>query len=118
MPIWRYFKLEEFACPCCGRNEIDHYLVDLLDEARNVAGIPFYITSGFRCEKRNREVGGVPDSAHIKGLAADIYAADSKTRFKIVEALIEVGIQRIGIAKGFIHADIDMDKPRPALWLY
>lgn len=34
--------------------------------------IPLYISSGFRCEELNEEIGGVDDSAHIYGLAADI----------------------------------------------
>ena len=115
---WRYFKFEEFACPCCGKNETDEALIDFLDDARKEAGIPFIITSGYRCPRHNEEIGGKPDSAHLKGLAADILCRTSQERFKIVQALIWVGFRRIGIGKNFVHADLDFDKPYPVIWLY
>ena len=34
---------------------------------------PIIITSGYRCEKHNAEVGGVANSMHMTGKAADIY---------------------------------------------
>ena len=34
--------------------------------------LPIQITSGYRCEMLNRLVGGVPNSQHVEGLAADI----------------------------------------------
>lgn len=116
--IIRYFKPEEFKCPCCGECKIHKDLVVSLDMAREMAGIPFVITSGFRCEKHNREVGGKPDSAHLKGWAVDIKATDSRTRYKIITALINCGFNRIGIAKNFIHADKDPDKPKEVIWVY
>jgi hypothetical protein len=35
-------------------------------------GIPIYVTSGFRSEDVNKEIGGAPNSQHMKGEAADI----------------------------------------------
>lgn len=35
---------------------------------------PIRITSGFRTDELNKEVGGVPDSAHLTGEACDFYA--------------------------------------------
>ena len=91
-----------------------------LDLARELAGVPFVITSGFRCEKHNRAVGGKPNSAHTRGFAADIAAGDSLTRAKIVFGLIEAGFRRIGLdfGRGFVHADCDPEKPSPRLWGY
>lgn len=37
------------------------------------------VTSAFRTEEKNREVGGVPDSAHLYGLALDFYLTDPDT---------------------------------------
>jgi len=88
-----------------------------LDKARDIAGIPFKITSGWRSEETNKRVGGVSNSSHPKGLASDISCNDSNTRQKIVNALIMAGFTRIGIAKTFIHCDTDNDKPN-AIWLY
>lgn len=43
-----------------------------LQQIRNYIKKPIYITSGFRSEKLNKEVGGSPKSQHMLGLAADI----------------------------------------------
>ena len=116
-----YFDIEEFNCNCgCGKNNISIEFVKLLDLARARAGVPFKINSGCRCSKHNTIIGGSSTSSHKLGLAADIRAEDSMTRFKIVEALLSVGIKRIGINKSnsFIHVDVDYDKPQGVMWIY
>ena len=89
-----------------------------LDKAREYAGIPFIITSAYRSVEHNAKVGGSPNSSHIKGLAVDISVTDSRTRFKVLEALIKVGFNRIGIASNFIHVDDDKDKSGEVVWTY
>ena len=97
---------------------MDMSFLYMLDKARDIAGIPFIIESGYRCEKHNREVGGKPDSAHLYGLASDIRATTSRQRFLIVNSLLEVGFKRIGVAKTFIHVDNDSTKPQNVMWVY
>ena len=47
-------------------------LVDnVLDPVRDKFGIPVIITSGYRCPQVNRLVGGVDNSQHMSGCAAD-----------------------------------------------
>ena len=89
-----------------------------LDKAREYAGIPFNITSAYRSVEHNSKVGGSPNSSHIKGLAVDISVTDSRTRFKVLEALINIGFNRIGIASNFIHVDDDNDKTKEVVWDY
>ena len=89
----------------------------VLDEAREFAGIPFIINSAYRSPEHPLSIKN-PNSSHIKGLAVDIKATDSVTRFKIVKALIEVGFTRIGIADTFIHVDLDLDKTQNVIWTY
>ena len=89
----------------------------VLDEAREIAGIPFVINSAYRSPEHPLSIKN-PSSSHIKGLAVDIKATDSKTRFKIVQALITVGFTRIGIADTFIHVDLDLDKTQNVIWTY
>ncbi len=89
----------------------------VLDEAREIAGIPFIINSAYRSPEHPLSIKN-PSSSHIKGLAVDIKATDSKTRFKIVKALIQVGFTRIGIADTFIHVDLDLDKTQNVIWTY
>ena len=113
----KYFKLSEFDdAPGTGKNMKKDFLTKL-DKARAIADVPFKITSGYRSKETNKRVGGVSTSSHLKGLAADISCKDSSTRQKIVNALIQAGFTRIGIAYTFIHCDTDKDK-NDAIWLY
>lgn len=45
-----------------------------LEALRNALNVPVIITSGLRCPERNAEVGGVEQSQHLVGQAADLYA--------------------------------------------
>jgi hypothetical protein len=120
----KYFKLIEFDSPDSkgsGKNMTRDFLKKL-DRARDIANVPFKISSGFRTPQHNvslRKKGykASANSSHLKGCAADIVCNDSGTRQKIVNGLIQAGFTRIGIAKTFIHCDTDKDKI-DALWLY
>lgn len=122
MKDFKHFKLSEFACPCgnCGPNKIDPMLVMGLDVARALSGTPFVINSGYRCAAYNATLdNSSPTSSHIKGLAADIRTGDDRERrFRILFGLLGAGFNRIGIAQGFIHADIDRAKAQGVVWLY
>jgi uncharacterized protein YcbK (DUF882 family) len=98
-------------------NNMNKNFLFVLDEAREFAGIPFVINSAYRSPEHPLSIKN-PSSSHIKGLAVDIKATDSITRFKIVKALIEVGFTRIGIADTFIHVDLDFDKTQNVIWTY
>lgn len=111
-----YFKRDEFGY--AGNVEPDEKLVRWLQHARYKAGIPFIINSGIRTPERNAEVGGSPSSSHLTGHAVDIRCASSRDRFVILTALVDVGFQRIGIGKTFIHVDTDPGKPQGVVWLY
>lgn len=73
--ISKDFNRKEFACGCgCGFDSISQALVDTVQAIRDAAGAPVIISSGCRCRAHNRAVGGVANSSHLDGLAADIYA--------------------------------------------
>ena len=115
----KYFKLEEFDSPDLkgsGKNMKKDFLIKL-DEARELAGIPFKINSGFRTKAQNLKVKGSSKSSHLIGVACDISCRDSVSRQIIVNALIKVGFTRLGIADSYIHVDLDINKPN-AIWLY
>ena len=69
----KYFKDSEFNCPCCGLNYQKDGIKRIADEIREHFGSPAIITSGTRCAKHNKEVGGVSNSYHLYGNAIDIY---------------------------------------------
>ena len=99
-------------------DKMDKEFLLKLDRAREVAQIPFKINSAWRSVEKNKEVGGKPNSSHLKGLAVDISVKDSRSRFIVLKALIQVGFHRIGIAKTFIHVDDDKNKDPEVAWLY
>ena len=116
----RYFKLEEFDSPDelgSGCN-MSQEILSMLDAARKIYGKPMRITSGFRTKTHNKKVGGVESSSHLKGLAADIACSESRNRFDMIKALLEVGFKRLGVAGTFIHVDIDKDKSQNVIWTY
>lgn len=97
---------------------LDTKLVEMLDKAREIAGVAFKINSGFRTPEQNKKVGGVKDSSHMSGKAVDIACTSDSNRHKIITALLTVGFNRIGIAKTFLHCDIDSTKSSNVIWLY
>ena len=99
-------------------DKMDKEFLFKLDRAREVAQIPFKINSAYRTPEHNAKIGGKPNSSHLKGLAVDISATDSRQRFIVLKALIEVGFNRIGVAKTFIHVDDDKDKSPEVVWVY
>ena len=116
----KYFNLSEFDSPdeVGSGNKMDSKFLEKLDYARHNAGIPFKINSGYRTEIHNALVGGRIGSSHLKGLAVDIAYNGSRERYIILNALMSVGINRLGIGKSFIHCDLDNSKDQDVIWLY
>lgn len=113
-----YFTEKELSCKCCGELVFDRDFKHKLNAAREEAGVPFRITSGYRCDEYNRQINGSETSSHLKGLAVDIDVTRPRARYVILVALIRVGFNRIGIGSDFIHVDDDTSKPRELVWVY
>ena len=123
--MMKYFKYYEFDSPDVdGSGQMmDAEFLQMLDAARELYGKPMKITSGFRTENYNEELkkkgyAASAKSSHLKGLAADISCTTSADRWDMIDSLIKAGFNRIGIAKTFIHVDIDEDKPPFLIWTY
>jgi uncharacterized protein YcbK (DUF882 family) len=116
----KHFKINEFDSP----DEDDsgmfmqHDTLQMLDQAREIAKVPFKINSGFRTKSHNEYVGGTEESSHLYGYAVDIHCTTSQSRYKILDALRKVGFSRFGISDTFIHVDNDPDKPNNVIWTY
>lgn len=74
MPTSEHFSESELSCHCCGRGveKISPRLLELLEQLRANIGGPLEISCAYRCPKHNAEVGGVPNSQHVLGTAADV----------------------------------------------
>lgn len=117
-----HFSRHEFECPCCGICIVSADLLECLEWMRAMLGKPMTITSGCRCRKHNIEVGGYPTSTHIcdehnECRAADIKVDDSAHRRELV-ILAHEKFLRVGVAKQFIHVDVDTNAPQNVTWVY
>jgi uncharacterized protein YcbK (DUF882 family) len=102
-----YFKLSEFACPCCKRVMLHPMLLNKLVEFRAIIKKPLYITSGYRCAEYNQKVGGIKCSYHLLGLAADI-RVEGVSALDLLEHAEILNFSGIGFyeKKNFLHLDV------------
>jgi hypothetical protein len=109
--ISKNFRLSEFRP---GKHSYEYIrlspsLVQALDDIRARTGRPINVTSGYRPPDYNREVGGVSNSTHIDGLAADIYC-DGLTTDQLYDICEQVIGTRGGVGyypkTGFVHVDL------------
>ena len=96
----KYFSLAEFIHSATAKRlNIDNTptfeivdnltrLADYLDNIREKLGKPIQVSSGYRCPMLNKAVGGVANSQHQKGLAADLVCADME---KLLSVIRETG---------------------------
>lgn len=109
--VSEHFSLFEFRCNGPGFDEgvrVSNKLIELLEKIRAKVGGPIRITSAYRPPEWNREVGGVSNSQHLDGIAADIYADKVNTArlYDIADAIVGssggVGYYPL---QGFVHVD-------------
>ena len=110
-----YFTDAEMKCKCCGKIEMDPEFMGRLNTARAYADFPFSITSGYRCERHNRDVKSTSNN-HVVGKAADILCQGSVKRFDMIDAMMRAGMLGIGCGMGFIHCDIN--RKERMFWTY
>lgn len=111
-----FFTREEFRCQCGGKYcngfpvEPEEALVRTVDEIRRRLGVPVSIVdaggSGVRCPTHNRNVGGVSNSLHLYGKAADLHSSASPERMKSVAEEVMGQTGEIGLYSWGIHVGI------------
>lgn len=111
----RYFTRDEFRCQCKGKYcngfpvEPQEEMVRTVDEIRRRLGIPISIVtaggSGVRCQKHNADVGGVANSEHLYGRAADLHSSASPAKMKAVAEEVMGSTGGIGLYDWGIHVD-------------
>lgn len=106
------FRVSEFLCKgagCCTHGQIDDKLVEILQKIRTHFGKPVHITSAYRCSKWNKAVGGVSNSYHCYGQAADIKVEDTAPA-EVAKYAESIGVKGIGLYETdvdghFVHVD-------------
>ena len=103
----KYFTMSELtSSPTARRKGIDNtpngvqraaltaLVTNNLDPLREAYGKPIVVTSGFRCPRLNRAVGGVAKSQHMKGEAADIRTLSDRPsdNKKLFDLIIKLGL--------------------------
>ena len=116
------FSIDEFKCKCGCEMPYDVYsniikLANQLQILRDVIGKPIKITNAYRCVSHNIKAGGVLNSQHILGKAADIKVKGykPKTLSTLIDELIYGGHMLqggIGVYNTFTHYDIRKTKAR------
>ncbi len=110
MGKFRHFSEEE-------ANGLDGELMARLDVARDLCGFPIVITSRRRTPEQNAATGGVADSSHLLGLAADLHSPTGQfEREKLIWALGRAGFRRIEMAPKHIHVCVNPAKQQDVAW--
>lgn len=127
MKLSEHFSLEEFtASDTAAARHINNTpppecIINLtklameLENVRALLGFPITISSGFRCPDLNAAVGGVPNSDHVRGLAADFVCPDFGTALEIAQAIAATAVLpdppiRIG--------QLIYEKPKKLPWVH
>ena len=115
----KYFKRSEFACKCgkyCNGYpaEIDMKMVKIADAIRERIRKPISVNSGLRCKTHNANVGGVSNSQHLYGTAADLGCPIGCTPSQMASIAEEImgNTGGIGIYSWGIHIDTRSTKSR------
>lgn len=107
------FKVKEFACnDGTDKILIDSELVEKLQIIREYFARPVVINSAYRTDDYNKSIGGVANSQHLLGKAADI-AISGIAPSTIANFAKSIGFGGIGIYNWGCHLDTRADK---AIW--
>lgn len=117
-----HFYANEFACPCCKEYRIAVEVLEGLEQARDLAGMPLAVAqttldspnnplgSGYRCPAHNARVEGASQkSNHMLGIAADVSVPSGLLSTPQLAGIMErIPVFRnggIGIYSNFVHVD-------------
>ena len=99
----KYFSIEELcASDTAERKKIDNtpnadarlrmqtLIEQLLDPIRAAWGGPITVNSGYRSPELNKKVGGVSNSQHLKGEAADITVGSQEANKRLFDLIVRL----------------------------
>ena len=116
------FNIQEFQCKCGCKMPADVHnnivkLANQLQTLRDAINKPITVTNAYRCESHNRAVGGVKNSMHLFGKAADLQVKGMHPYYlhETINDLINKGDMLqggLGLYNTFVHYDIRKTKSR------
>ena len=116
------FSLKEFESKDGSKMPSDVYLnivklVGQLQFLRDYTGRAITVNSGYRSPEYNAKIGGVKNSQHLLGKAADITIEGLKPAevYRLIDELIDMGLMLqggLGSYESFTHYDIRKTKAR------
>ena len=113
-----HFNYPETSCRCgCGYNPVSDVLLGFLEDLRaaineqyatpETGEIGLNLNCVCRCPDHNAAVGGVPNSQHVEGTAADIDVTtlpiDVDT---LADLCVSLNADGVGRYPNFVHADV------------
>lgn len=78
------------------KNNLKYLCEKVLQPIRDKYGKPIRVSSGYRCPKLNKAVGGVNTSEHQLGKAADIQCSNNKELWNLIVSMIKRGEITVG----------------------
>lgn len=89
-----------------------NYTIERLDDIRQRYGSPIRINSGYRCPELNKAVGGVSNSQHCKGQAADLFCDVNLLSFIIQHCKFDQLIEEQSGNTKWIHISFKRENER------
>lgn len=107
----KYFKPSEFRSRDGAESPYPEVvapeLYGLLDSIREEFGKPVLVNCGYRSPEHNAKVGGVKNSFHVQGLAADIRPKDLKDLAQLQSIADSKNPNGgVGLYDTFVHVDV------------
>jgi len=110
--ISKHFSRYEFACKCgCGKDTVDVELVKLCEVSREFVGASITPSSGCRCPRHNKEVGGGDKSQHLLCKAGDLPVDNPRDLYNFLCSKYP-NKYGFGLYNTFVHADCRSKKAR------
>ena len=106
-PVWNSRQIKALRCRCCGRRGLDPCFEHLLLRLQARVGSELRFTSGRRCPRHNAHVGGVRNSRHLRGQAADVAVPAVRQR-AFCAAARALGFRRVlpDARRNYVHLSL------------
>lgn len=100
--VARQLHIDNAPTPEANKN-LEALVEHILDPTREILGKPIRVNSGYRCTTLNNCVGGVANSQHLKGEAADIGTGSPEGNRILFDILLNMPFDQLIWERGNKH---------------